>query len=152
MMAGLLGLLDFKSVIDSRVQSADTQSIEYIMGMWKGRPSAIIPFKIHNSESMSFIFDKGYLTLDTSDEYNIEVLDNIMDSAFKDGQVDVVRLVHQRCCDIPGSGLLLLKRYLPSLNILSKASSDNHHQLIRSLSWFNESPDRFVETNFQNDP
>ncbi|GAM21739.1 hypothetical protein SAMD00019534_049140 [Acytostelium subglobosum LB1] len=111
-----LGQEHYKMIIDDCVVRGDTQSFQCILDLAATRsppfkPSDLIPNHMSNSIMMDYILDKGYLKLDGSSL----TLKYILEWAFENDYVDVVKSIHQRC-----TSLAQLKRYLPTLNTIQQ--------------------------------
>ncbi|GAM19496.1 hypothetical protein SAMD00019534_026710 [Acytostelium subglobosum LB1] len=133
----VLGSNNFREWIDNSVERCDIESIGYLLKLAeiafkeeekKFSLGNIITLEKCNTTIIEYLLDNGYIDVGDDDTGPNNALVQLVDMACIDGNLDFIRLIHQRC-----TTPTQLRRYIPSF--------DNQTRL---LEWFNCSTLLFI--------
>ncbi|GAM22516.1 hypothetical protein SAMD00019534_056910 [Acytostelium subglobosum LB1] len=122
----------FHSIIIGIILRGDLESIDYIfqLGLKHNKNYRINDIKNQlddcDAPTLSHLLDKGYISLD---DYEITyTLTSLINSAFREGRLEIIKLIHSRCTT-PSQ----LSKYLPSSSAIYEASHNNNHKILSYL-------------------
>ncbi|GAM20971.1 hypothetical protein SAMD00019534_041460 [Acytostelium subglobosum LB1] len=128
---------DFQYTIDRCAKRCDVQAIDYLIDLAIGvckRTDAVYGWdqqriqdiisldEINNTTVLTYLLDKGYMSVDNVKSSALPI---IVNKVCVEGDVDILRMIHQRCVTASQ-----LQRHLPSMSSIQNAVINNHHKLI----------------------
>ncbi|GAM20960.1 hypothetical protein SAMD00019534_041350 [Acytostelium subglobosum LB1] len=139
--ADLVASCNFNRWIDNCAKRCDVQAIDYLINLairvrhrvtskhgygWdQQRIQDMITLNVFNDSNasvLSYLMDKGYLSVENVKSSALAI---IVNNACVDGNVETLRMIHQRCVTASQ-----LQRHLPSMSSIQEAVINNHHRLI----------------------